>query len=168
MLKKFLIGSLAVVLLVACAIGVFGFINGRGEQLDNYPYEPDTPAPDPHNGMFVSEHGTMTFNGDGETVELDLDDELSRLIGLPAGKYTAEYCFLSGDLPPHGSMPIRYDVAHELSLSAEDKTVVVDVGIAADNGSTATVGTNMVTPERIPLLFQDENRKWFTVFFNKK
>ena len=34
----------------------------------NMPYEPDTPAPAPHEGVFTSEHGSMTFSGDGESV----------------------------------------------------------------------------------------------------
>ncbi len=35
----------------------------------DYPYEPDTPAPPPHEGVFTSEHGTMTISGDGEAVD---------------------------------------------------------------------------------------------------
>lgn len=166
-MKKILIG-LGVLLLAAVLVFVFHRFTYPYGGLDNYPYEPDTPEPDPHDGLFTSEHGTLLFNGDGETVEMDIDDELSGLIGLPAGRYKAEYCFLTGELPPHGSMPTRYDVAHELSLSADGKTVVVEVGIASEDGSTATVGTNMVTPDRIPFLFRDGNGKRFTVMFTKK
>lgn len=165
-MKKILIG-LGVLLLAAVMVLVYHRFTYPYGGLDNYPYEPDTPAPDPHDGLFTSGHGTMLFNGDGETVELDIDDELSELIGLPSGRYTAEYCFLTGVLPPHGSMPTRYDVAHELSLTADGKTVVVEVGIASEDGSTATVGTNMVTPERIPLLFSDSSGKRFNVMFIK-
>ena len=34
---------------------------------ENKPYEPDTPAPDPHTGVFSCEYGSMEFNGDGKT-----------------------------------------------------------------------------------------------------
>ena len=56
-MRRFLILSLAALLLVGC--------NPVGEP-ENIPYEPDTPAPDPHVGVFVSEHGSMEFFGDGE------------------------------------------------------------------------------------------------------
>lgn len=51
----------------------------------NYPYEPDTPAPAPHEGTFVSDYGTMTFNGDGESVTIDFNEDLAQRLGLPAG-----------------------------------------------------------------------------------
>ncbi|MBR4462696.1 MAG: hypothetical protein IKS51_08970 [Erysipelotrichaceae bacterium] len=133
----------------------------------NMPYEPDTPAPDPHDGIFVSEHGTMTFNGDGKTIVISFDEELSQLTGLPSGEQTGTYVFLSGNLPPNGSVDVRYDVAHELEITIGDQRVVVDVGIASEDGSTATVGTDMVTPERIPLLIH-EDHKFFSIIFEKE
>ena len=168
MLKKILLIAAALLLIFVGVFEIFIFRSTGGQQYDNYPYEPDTPAPDPHEGTFVSEHGTLTFDGDGLVVDYDFDDDLAAWTGLPAGENRAEYLFLSGDLPPHGSVPVRYDVAHELSLNVLSNQVVIDLGIAADDGSTASVGVNMVTPERIPFLFRDENGKWFTVMFNKK
>ena len=64
MKKKTII--ICVLVLLALIGGVVFYLNrasGPGSQLDNYPYEPDTPAPDPHNGVFVSDHGKMIFNG---------------------------------------------------------------------------------------------------------
>ena len=137
-----------------------------GPGAENIPYEPDTPAPAAHDGEFVSEHGSMRFNGDGKTVVIDFDSFLAGLTGLPEGEQNAEYVFLSGDLPPHGSMPVRYDTAHELQLSVGDRTVVIDLAIASADGKTATGGTNTVTPELIPMLFSDDGGK-FTVRFEK-
>ncbi|MBR5754491.1 MAG: hypothetical protein IKX97_01530, partial [Erysipelotrichaceae bacterium] len=110
-MKKSLRIMLAVLAVLALVFGAVCYTRYRQQvKLDNYPYEPDTPAPDPHTGTFVSEYGTMTFNGDGKTVVLDIDGELAGLAGLPEGKNEGTYIFLSGDLPPHGSMEIRYDV----------------------------------------------------------
>ena len=137
----------------------------------NYPYEPDTPAPDPHEGVFISDWGMMTFNGDGESITITVGPELAELFELPQGEYSGKYVFLSGDLPPHGSFPIRYDVAHELQLDLEVNgkaySKVFDVGIAAEDGSSGTVGVDIVTPERIPLLFRDDDL-FFDVIFTKE
>ena len=124
-----------------------------GPKPDNYPYEPDTPVPAAHEGIFVSDHGSMDFNGDGESVVIDFDRELSELTGLPEGRQKGKYVFLSGDLPPHGSMPVRYDIAHELEITAAGQSAVVDLGIAAEDGKSGQVGVNVVTPDRIPMLF---------------
>lgn len=119
--------------------------------LDNHPYEPDTPAPAAHDGVFVSEHGSMTFTGDGETVVIDFDAELAALTGLPEGKQEGSYVFFSGDLPPHGKMPVRYDTAFEIDITVGEAASEIQLGIL-ENGS-AMSGTNVVTPERIPFLF---------------
>ncbi|WP_022766133.1 hypothetical protein [Butyrivibrio sp. XPD2006] len=140
-----------------------GFVGGT----PNMPYEPDTPAPDPHNGLFVSDHGTMEFNGDGKSVTTDFDSELSALLGLPEGKQELTYVFLSGDLPPGGSVDCRYDVAHELRLSTADTSVVVDMALIGEDGVTVTKGTNHVTPERIPMFFREDG-KIMNVIFTKQ
>ena len=53
----------------------------------------DVPDAESLNGKFVSDHGTMTFNGDGESVALELDSEIAADTGLPEGSYDAKYCF---------------------------------------------------------------------------
>lgn len=141
-------------------------LTGCGDS-GNMPYEPDTPPPPDHDGVFVSDHGTMEFNGDGKTVKVDFDDELTELLGFTEGSFEGTYVFLSGDLPPGGSVDVRYDVAHELELRSENERIVVRVGIAAEDGSTATVGTNMVTSERIPMLFKIDGKS-VTIMFTKK
>ncbi len=123
---------------------------------DNSPSDPGTPAPAAHDGTFVSEHGTMQFNGDGERVVIEFDAGLAELTGLPEGRQEGSYVFLSGDLPPHGSYPVRYDTAHELRITVGEQSAVINMGIAAEDGSHGYVGVNMVTPERIPMLFRNE------------
>lgn len=159
----------AVVLLTVAGIAVF-WPKAPGDN-GNQPYEPDTPAPAPHEGTFRSEEGALIFNGDGGTFTIQVGPALSDLLEISEGEYTGTYEFLSGDLPPHGSMPVRYDVAHELSFTitaeGEEVTKVVDLGSAAEDGSTATVGVDQVTPERIPFLFHIDG-KFITVEFLKK
>lgn len=159
-MNKRLIIAAALILLTAFFPGCTGTVS----RPDNYPYEPDTSAPDAHNGRFVSEHGSMTFNGDGKSVDIEIDAYLAGLTGLPEGESSAEYVFLSGDLPPHGSVRVRYLLAHEISLTAGGRSAVITLGIAAEDGSGAVVGTGVVTGDRIPLLFS-ENGRSFTVFF---
>ena len=157
-----------IVIALLMIITGFGYLVIRNTFIvpgDNKPYEPDTPAPAPHDGVFTSEHGTMTFNGDDETIIVSFDDTLADLIGISAGEHEMKYEFLSGDLPPHGSVPIRYDVAHELSIYTDEDQYIIRVGIASDDGKTATVGTDMVTEERIPLLFRDDRGSFSVIFY---
>ena len=133
-------------------------------QKENYPYEPDTPSPAAHEGTFVSEHGTMTFFGDGERVRINFDEDLATLTDLPEGEHEGTYIFLSGDLPPHGSFPVRYDIAHEMQITVEGQSVLINLGYASEDGHTGQVGMNVVTPECIPMLF-DGNGRYFHIKF---
>jgi len=159
--------SLVLAAVLSAVLLLAGCSGGGGAQPDNYPYEPDTPAPAAHDGLFLSEHGSMRFNGAGDRVEIDFDAELAKLTGLPEGPQEGTYVFLSGDLPPHGSFPVRYDTAHEMQISAGGVSVVLDAGIASEDGSTGQVGVNVVTPERIPLLFHTDGR-FVSVLFTKQ
>ena len=152
-------------LLLAVLLLCTGCFGGAGT--GNMPYEPDTPAPAAHQGVFTSEHGTMTFSGDGESVVIDFDGELAALTGLPEGEQVGTYVFLSGELPPHGSMPVRYDTAHELRITVGEQSVVIDMGLAAEDGKTGQVGVNVVTPERIPMLFHADGQ-FFHIAFLKE
>ena len=156
---------LALALLV-CACGT----GGRGGG-GNMPYEPDTPAPSPHIGLFVSEHGTMSFNGDGKTVTIDFDEDLAQRLGLPAGEQDAAYEFRSGNLPPHGYVPTRYDVAMTFFLTVgegEDAvTAMVDIGQYVDGSFFS--GTNCTTADRITFFVDkaDGTGDWEPVDFLK-
>lgn len=161
-MKRLILLLLAALLCVGCSRN-----GSRPNNLDNYPYEPDTPEPAAHDGVFVSEHGTMTFSGDNESIVIDFDAYLAALTGLPEGTHEGTYAFLSGDLPPHGSFPVRYDTAHEMRITVDGQSAVLDMGIAADDGSSGQVGVNVVTPERIPMLFREDGR-FFHVEFHKE
>ena len=162
-----LLGRLLLIALLALMCASCSEPENRG----NYPYEPDTPAPDPHSGVFISDYGMLAFNGDGESITVTAGPELAELFEIPEGEYEGKYVFLSGDLPPNGSVPVRYDTAHELELdlniNGQTYSKVFDCGIAADDGSTATVGVGIVTEEMIPLLFAEEGL-FFDIKFIKE
>lgn len=53
----------------------------------------DSSEPPAHSGKFVSEYGSMTFNGDGESVTIDFLPELAEATGLPTGAADGQYVF---------------------------------------------------------------------------
>ncbi|NLG10926.1 MAG: hypothetical protein GX562_05300 [Coriobacteriaceae bacterium] len=81
------------------------------------PPKNDTPEPPPHVGVFVSECGSMTFNGDGQTVAIDFSDELAQALDLASGKASGTYVFkfYNGQW--------RYDDADEFSLFIDGRSV---------------------------------------------
>ena len=164
-MKKKNIIIIGILILLVFAGGVFFNLKRTEDMMNNnYPYEPDTPAPDPHDGVFVSEHGKITFNGDGRTLSYDFDEELADLCGLPQGEHEGTYVFLSGDLPPHGSIDVRYDIAHEWRIEVDDTSSLIRLGLASEDGKTATVGVNMVTESEIPFLLKVDDRMVSVIF----
>ena len=153
---------LAAAVLLAAVIFYALFIRNPRDD-GNYPAVPDTPAPAPHSGLFVSDHGSLEFNGDGETIIIDFDPELAELSGLPEGRQEGTYTFFSGVLPPHGSFDIRYDAAHELRITAGDTSVVLDLGVVTEDG-TVQKYLEMVTPETIPMVLYKNGKPVPIVF----
>ena len=131
---------------------------------ENRPYEPDTPAPAPLNGVFTSEGGSMTFNGDGKTIVLDLEPEFAKRAGLPEG-HSEGTCTFIQDLPPYGHVDVRYDTAHNLDITigeGEDVLFVsLEIGFASEDGSTAIVYNGAVTETSIPILLSEEDCETF-------
>ena len=76
-----------VILLVMAAIALL--TGCMAEQ----PPAADSPEPPAHSGKFVSEYGSMTFNGDGESVTIDFLPELAEATGLPTGAANGQYVF---------------------------------------------------------------------------
>ena len=147
-MKKDVLILAALLLLFSCLCGCVH---------ENKPYDPGTPEPAAHDGLFTSEHGSLRFHGDGKTVTIDFDEYLARLTGLPAGEAEGSYVFLSGDLPPHGSVEVRYDTAYELKLSAGETSVVIELGEPTQDGKSWQSSLGMVTPEKIPLAVPAKN-----------
>lgn len=78
------------------------------------PPDSSLPEPDPHNGVFSSEYGTMTFNGDGASITFDFTPELQEAAGLPGGEQSGTYVFLF----QHGQW--RYDKAEYFRITVTD------------------------------------------------
>ena len=75
------------------------------------PPDSDLPEPDPHNGVFTSEYGTMTFNGDGESISFDFTPEFTEATGLLVGEQSGSYVFLF----QHGQW--HYDKAERFRIA---------------------------------------------------
>ena len=156
--KRLLCVLLAALMLAALAGCV------QRPKYDNHPYEPDTPAPDPLNGVFTSEGGSMTFNGDGSTIVLDLAEDFAARTGLPAGHSEGTFEFIQ-DLPPHGHVSVRYDTGHNLDITIGEGEgrifVTLDIGYANEDGTSATVYVGAVTEQCIPILLTDKGYETF-------
>ncbi len=144
-------------LMAAMLLASLGGCLGKPEY-ENRPYEPDTPAPSPLNGVFTSEGGSMTFNGDGKTIVLDLESGFAGRTGLPAGHSEGTFAFVQ-DLPPYGHVDVRYDTAHDLDITVgegEDRIfVTLEIGYISEDGSTAMVYIGAVTETCIPILLTE-------------
>ena len=101
--KKFLLIPLLCILLFAAACGA-----------KDTPPDSSLPEPDPHNGVFASEYGTMNFNGDGESITFDFTPEFQEATGLPGGEQSGSYVFLF----QHKQW--RYDKAERFRISVSD------------------------------------------------
>ena len=104
---------------------------------DGPPKDPGTPEPAAHVGTFVSSYGTMTFNGDGKSVTLEVSPEMAALTGLPEGKSEGTYMFMA-NTPPH-VYEYRYDLANELHLTVGSLTVVVNNYLNATDEDTISL-----------------------------
>ena len=58
------------------------------------PPDDGTPEPPALSGVYVSGDSALTFNGDGQSVTLEVSDALAAASGLPAGRHEGTYVFL--------------------------------------------------------------------------
>lgn len=86
---------------------------------DGPPKTIDIPPVENYNGKFVSDYGTMIFNGDGKTVEVDFTEDLLKIINLPAGKQEATYRFVA-NTPPH-KYDTQWDRASDFIVTIGDQ-----------------------------------------------
>ena len=99
-------------LLAVTVLSVLTFLAACGAK--DLPPDPGTPDPPAHDGVFTGEYGTMTFNGDGESITFDFTPELQEATGLPDGEQSGSYVFLF----QHGQW--RYDKAERFRITASD------------------------------------------------
>ena len=109
---------------------------------DDRPPQTDTPAPANHSGTFLSEYGSLTFNGDGQTITVKAGAAFAAASGLPAGENTGTYVFLF-----HNEQ-WRYDQAETLRITIDGKAYAFQnevggtdpdmIAFILPDGSTAT------------------------------
>ena len=58
------------------------------------PPDNGTPWPEDLNGVFTSGKDSLTFNGDGKSIVLELSEETAKTTGLPGGRTEGAYVFL--------------------------------------------------------------------------
>lgn len=92
---------------------------------DDRPPVEDSPAPAPHEGVFLSDYGTLTFPGDGRTVHMKVQAAFSKLSGLPSGEYDATYVFL------FQNKEWRYDQAETIRFTVEGRSYSFPLAISA-------------------------------------
>ena len=77
------------------------------------PPRDDSPLPPSLDGVFTSELGSLTFNGDGKSIVVELTEAGAERTGLPAGTSQGTYYFLyQGGL-------YRYDKSEYLQISID-------------------------------------------------
>ncbi len=153
---------------VICFLACIALLMTGCKQPDhyNYPVLPDTPEPAPLTGTFVSEHGSLTFNGDAKSVIVDIDEVFSQATGVPVGEFEGEYIFFQA-LPPHGHVDVRYDAGYGFDVFVNDDTYSMDIGYASEDGKTGSVYLGIVEENKIPIMIRLDD-KFTTVLFEKK
>lgn len=80
------------------------------------PPDDGSPSPEAHNGTFISEdYGSLTFNGDGNSLTLKLTEKMSEITGIPSGKQNGSYVFL------FHNESWRYDKAEYFRITVQNK-----------------------------------------------
>ena len=139
--KKFIIILLMCILLFCTACGA-----------KDLPPDSSLPEPDPHDGVFTSEYGSMTFNGDGESVIFDFTPELQEATGLPDGEQSGSYVFLFR----HGQW--RYDKAERFRVSVSDASYDFIHDFTVTDENTIALQSPLNGEETI-LFIKGENRQ---------
>lgn len=107
MKKRMIILAFTVLLGIFLAFGLSGC---TGEK----PPEGSSPEPPALNGTFSSSLGSLAFNGDGKSIQLDLNSEGAGALHLPEGKSQGSYVFL------FRNESWRYDKAETFRIILED------------------------------------------------
>ena len=110
------------------------------------------PEPNPHDGVFTSEYGTMTFNGDGESITFDFTSEFAEATGLPGGEQSGSYAFLF----QHGQW--RYDKAERFRIAVSDVSYDFINDFTVTDENTIALQSPLNGEETI-LFIKGENRQ---------
>ncbi len=78
------------------------------------PPKMESPEPEPHKGVFVSDNAIFTFDGSKKTVFVEFDDEYMKALNNPPNNTYYSYVFTWYEFGEY-----RYDVATNLKLYHE-------------------------------------------------
>lgn len=101
------------------------------------PPDNGTPWPEDLDGEFVSEYGTLRFNGDGKSISFELTEEFAEAVGLPEASGEGTYVFI------FRNEQWRYDLAETFRIIVGDKTVSLSNIV----GLTSPMQIAVVSPE---------------------
>lgn len=82
----------------------------------NGPPGDDASWPEDLDGEFTSEYGSMSFNGDGDSIVVDFSEELTKALNFQTGKCEGTYVFL------FDHKEWRYDKADTFAITINDNT----------------------------------------------
>ena len=82
----------------------------------NDPPGDDAPLPENLDGEFTSEYGSMSFNGDGDSIVVDFSEELAKALNFQTGKCEGTYVFL------FDHKEWRYDKADTFAITINNNT----------------------------------------------
>ena len=133
---------ICLVLLLTAALLALSACTQRDQPPDN-----GTPWPENHSGVYVRGESSLTFDGDGKTVKLELDKDLADRMGLPAGKSEGTYVFLFHN----GSW--RYDLAEALRITVGETSV--RYRMTPGSATAAKVGFRLSDGEQIEFVRED-------------
>ena len=124
---------------------------GCGPKSYDGPPDPGTPEPPYHDGSFISEYGTMTFNGDGETVYIDFSPEYLEVLDNPPNEETYSYAFTW-----YSFGESRYDVATEFNIhnNASDTSLTFSLYLEGEGTTKDKIAFSYPTPEDQIVVFQ--------------
>lgn len=124
---------------------------GCGPKSYDGPPDPGTPEPPYHDGSFISEYGTMTFNGDGETVYIDFSPEYLEVLDNPPNEETYSYAFTW-----YSFGKCRYDVATEFKIhnGASDTSLDFSLYLEGEGTTKDRIAFSYPTPEKKIVVFQ--------------
>ena len=114
--------ALAAVMLLALLLAACG--------ARDRPPDDGTPEPPALSGVYVSGDSALTFNGDGQSVTLDISDALAEGSGLPAGRHEGTYVFLFHN----GSW--RRDKAESLRITIDGQAYLFRNGLGLTDEDT--------------------------------
>ena len=167
--KELVIRTAIVLVLASCiTAGILLYLKHRKDTAPvNDPSRTDAVLPPAHDGVFVSDFGTMTFNGDGRSVVIDAGEYFSVITGIPCGTSEGSYRFLSAADSSGERVPVLYDRAEEFEITIGSESYVLRTGIAVNNGNAVRNESGTIREDMIPFVFLDDH-KFFDIRFEKQ